>query len=133
MTTLYCVGCARDVQPRLVSGAEVYPHRPDLAEKRFWKCGACGNYVGCHPGTTRALGNIPTPELRAVRMRIHAIIDPLWRGKKMRRRQVYARLGEHLGREYHTGEIKSVAEARSILEFASALASGAVREKGNHP
>lgn len=72
MTTkdLYCCGCQCLVEARLTTGAEVYPHRDDLAELPFWRCDICKNWVGCHWKTadrTRPLGNIPTKEIKAAR------------------------------------------------------------------
>lgn len=43
--TIFCCGCQTDVQARLTSGREVYPHRDDLASLPFWKCDGCGNTV----------------------------------------------------------------------------------------
>ena len=47
----------------LVTGARLYPHRPELAERSFWACAACQAWVdaGCperdrHPLTEAALG-----------------------------------------------------------------------------
>lgn len=67
---LYCCGCKTKVSARLTDGAEVYPHRPDLHDLPFWRCDACGNFVGCHHRTkkrTGPLGCIPTPEVRWAR------------------------------------------------------------------
>ena len=41
-----CGNCG--MTPLLTTGAEVYPHRPDLREKKIWRCPGCGAYVGCH-------------------------------------------------------------------------------------
>lgn len=122
--TIYCVGCGKNVEARLTSGEEIYPRRYDLFRLPFWKCDGCGNYVGCHHKTnnrTRPLGNIPTYELRELRKKIHAVIDPLWRGKKISRGKLYARISAAIGYEYHTGEIKSVEEARTVLQIVEAL------------
>lgn len=73
-----CPACAREA--RLTTGAEVYPHRPDLHAKPIWLCDSCGAYVGCHPGTNDPLGTPAGRELRAARMTLHErMIDPLWR------------------------------------------------------
>ena len=82
---IYCCGCGCDVQARLTNGKEIYPHRMDLDEVPFWKCDKCGNYVGCHHKTkqrTSPTGCIPTSEIRALRVQIHNIIDPLWKSVK---------------------------------------------------
>ncbi|HWJ41295.1 MAG TPA: zinc-finger-containing protein, partial [Candidatus Limnocylindrales bacterium] len=63
---------------RLTDGAEIYPHRSDLADRPIWKCDECGAYVGCHPRSTRPLGTPANAELRAARQRVHVVLDPLW-------------------------------------------------------
>lgn len=123
---LWCCQCQSDVEARLTNGAEVYPHRPDLAEVPRWKCDACGNHVGTHHKTsnpTRPLGNIPSPDLKRARIHIHALIDPAWKSGKVRRRSIYAHLSSIIGREYHTGELKTVEEARMVYAAARSFIS----------
>jgi hypothetical protein len=123
---IYCCGCASDVQARLTDGSEIYPHRPDLHTLPFWKCDTCHNYVGCHHKTrdrTRPLGNIPTKELKNARSHIHRILDPIWKDGRMPRGKVYAKIAQRLGYQYHTGEIKSVEEARKIYAIVREMAA----------
>lgn len=118
---LWCCQCELDVSARLTDGREIYPHRSNLAGLPFWKCDACGNYVGTHHKTadpTRPLGCIPSSALRAERIAIHALIDPAWRSGRVRRRDLYARLGRVLGREYHTAGLRTIAEARAVYAAA---------------
>lgn len=121
---LYCCGCGKDVQPRLTDGAEIYPHRDDLASLPFWKCHDCGNHVGCHHKTanrTKPLGCIPTPEIRNARSHLHALIDPVWKSGQMKRGQIYAHLSKSLGRQFHTADIRSVEEAREVYRIAKSF------------
>jgi hypothetical protein len=123
---IYCVGCGDHVSPRLTNGLEIYPHREDLRELPFWKCDACGNYVGCHHKTrnpTKPLGNIPTKEIMDARMKIHALIDPVWKSGKMPRGKLYAKLSKLLGYHYHTGEIASIEQARDVYRAARKVIS----------
>lgn len=123
---IFCIACNKEVETRLTNGEEIYPHRPDLFDIPFWKCDTCQNYVGCHHKTntpTRPLGCIATPEIFKMRSAIHAVIDPIWRSKKMPRGVIYARLGKVLGRRYHTGELRSMQEAEAILSAAKKIAS----------
>lgn len=105
-TTLICPYCGAPSQ--LTTGAHVYPHRPDLAPKRFYECRPCGAYVGCHPGSDRPLGRLADAELRRWKQRVHAAFDPHWkigRGAYARSR-AYARLARDMGipaAECHTG------------------------------
>jgi hypothetical protein len=122
---LYCCGCEREVKVRLTDGAEIYPHREDLQNLPFWTCDTCKNYVGCHHKTdqpTKPLGVIPTPQIRAKRSQIHALIDPLWRDGNMRRQSVYKMMALQLGvEEFHTAEIKSIEEADRALVVARSI------------
>jgi hypothetical protein len=123
---IYCCACAKDVPARLTDGSEIYPHRADLHSLPFWKCDACGNFVGCHHKTaerTRPLGNIPTKEIRDARKQIHAVLDPLWKTGKLKRRNAYGQLSKRLGREYHTAEIKTIEEAREVYRIVKELAA----------
>jgi hypothetical protein len=114
---IFCCGCGDDVEARLTDGAEIYPHRSDLAELPFWKCDACGNFVGCHHKTkdrTRPLGNIPTPAIRVARQHIHRLIDPAWISGKISRGLLYAQIAAALGKPYHTADIRTLEEARHV-------------------
>lgn len=117
----------------LVGGAVIYPHRQDLFKKWFWRCPGCGAYVGCHPGTKRALGLPADLETRRARGMLHErMIDPLWktavescgyepedpRARRIimnaARTRVYAWLAYKMGltqQETHTGQF-SVVECR---------------------
>lgn len=134
-TPLWCCGCGKDVSPRLTNGAEIYAHRADLSNIPFWRCDACGNFVGCHHKTdtpTRPLGVIPTKELRAARRRVHEVVDPLWKNGPMKRSTVYARIAEHMGwRRYHTGDLRSVEHARRVCEYAETLKTPIAEEEAS--
>lgn len=73
-----CPGCGREAV--LVSGARIYPHRPDLAAKQFWLCDPCEAWSGCHPGGKRPLGTPAGRALRKARQILHNDrLDPLWK------------------------------------------------------
>lgn len=123
---IYCCGCKIDAQARLTDGREIYPHREDLSDLPFWKCDTCKNHVGCHHKTkdrTKPLGNIPTKELKNARQHIHRILDPLWKSGRFKRGQIYAKISNSIGYEYHTAEIKTVDEARKIYKIIKELAA----------
>lgn len=114
---IYCCGCKREVNARLMDGSEVYPHRGDLQSLPFWRCDACGNFVGCHHKTvnrTRPLGCIPTQELKDARRNLHALIDPIWRSGRMRRGDLYKAISRDIGREFHTAEIRTIEEVDEV-------------------
>ncbi|MFK5600207.1 zinc-finger-containing protein [Methylobacterium sp. HMF5984] len=110
-----CPAC--DTPARLTDGREIYPHRPDLADKPIWACAICEDtYVGCHPGTENPLGTPADAGLREARMLLHRNrIDPLWKTadrtvdyrpkgdedrkfiRKVARSRVYGFLAERMG------------------------------------
>ncbi len=101
----------------LVTGRDVYPHRPDLARVRLYRCEPCGAHVGCHRGTKKPLGRLANASLRAAKMRAHAAFDPLWRGGTMRRGEAYAWLAKALGidiRDCHIGMFDEETCARVV-------------------
>tara|TARA_R110000851_G_scaffold50512_2_gene120551 strand:+ start:345 stop:734 length:390 start_codon:yes stop_codon:yes gene_type:complete len=116
---LYCCGCKEDVDAKLVDGSVIYPHRPDLHSLPFWTCSTCNNYVGCHyktRGRTTPLGSIPTPKIRAARSKIHGVLDPIWKSKKMSRTEVYNKVSKALGvTHFHTADVNSVKQANNVI------------------
>jgi len=124
-STIWCTGCDRFVFARLTDGREMYPRRPDLASLPFWVCDDCGAFVGTHHKTKkqklRPMGHLATPEVKQWRMRIHAILDPLWKTGKIERGHAYARISKALGHTYHTGEIYNAEEGEFVYEIVKAL------------
>lgn len=121
---IHCCGCDKKINARLTDGQEVYPHRKDLFKYPYWKCDTCNNYVGCHHKTkerTRPLGPIPTPELRKLRYRLHAMLDPIWKTKLLSRKRVYELMSKSLGKPYHSAEITSVDQANEAIKAARQL------------
>lgn len=124
------VGCGECGKPAgLVDGRTVYPHRPDLAHKRFWRCCVCGAYVGCHPGTSHPLGTPCGPETRRARNAAHAAFDPLWRRKMTQdgapqheaRNAAYSWLAGELGLEIEKTHIGmfDLATAQRVVEVCA--------------
>ena len=82
------------------------------------------NFVGCHYKTedrTRPLGCIPTKEIKNARQHIHALIDPVWKSGKIKRKELYKKLSDDTGRRYHTANIRSIEEARDVYRKAKAI------------
>ncbi|MBN7137030.1 hypothetical protein A7A76_20030 [Lysobacter enzymogenes] len=97
MRIVFCDYCGQPAE--LVSGAEIYPRRPDLAYKQIWHCAPCDAYVGCHEHSDAVpLGRLANAQLRAAKQAAHAAFDPLWREEGgMRRSEAYAWLAGALG------------------------------------
>lgn len=123
-TKIICHCCgSEEVEARLTNGYEIYPHREDLWDVPFWIHDKCGNYVGCHhkaaSNKTKPLGSIVSKEVKAKRLGIHKVLDPLWKSKKYNRNYIYQWLSAKIGYSYHTGNVKTVEEAdlvKSLLK-----------------
>lgn len=76
-----CAECSSMAEQ--VDSAVIYPHREDLHGKPMFRC-KCGAYVGAHPGTEVPLGYPAGPETRALRSKVHRLLDPLWEAKMQR-------------------------------------------------
>jgi hypothetical protein len=129
--TPYCQYCKQPAE--LVGGDVIYPHRPDLAGKKFWHCAPCRAYVGCHPGTTKHLGLLANAELRKLKSHVHTAFDPLWRHHGMTRAQAYLWLAEGLGidrRQCHVGMFNEE-RCRAALVFLSSHQSSGTNPGGS--
>ena len=75
----WCRYCACETEE--VTGKEVYPDKPHLHEKLFFRCiKDHDHYVGRYEGSGRSLGIIADAHLRKLKMEGHANFDPLWKG-----------------------------------------------------
>lgn len=97
-----CPYCGNDA--KLALGTEIYPHRPDLAKKKFWLCQPCDAYVGCHRPNPKfgykgdePYGRLANPRLRALKSRAHRWFDPIWKTEQLTRKQAYRWLALQLG------------------------------------
>lgn len=112
----YCGG-----EAELVDGTVVYPHRHDLAGRKFWRCEPCGAYVGTHKDSPvhAPLGRLANAELRALKRQVHAAFDPIWRNGIKSRSGAYAWLADGLsiaGAACHIGMF-SEQRCREALRF----------------
>jgi len=82
---------------RLVGGGEIYPHRPDLVDLKFWRCEPCDAWVGVHKGTEDPFGILAKAQLRKLKRQVHAAFDPIWKGGSMSRTEAYRWLRKGLG------------------------------------
>lgn len=120
MSAPACPYCGKD--SALVGGDKVYPHRPDLKSKNFYLCEPCGAYVGCHPGSTRALGRLADAKLRSAKMAAHNNFDRLWKSKRISRSAAYGRLSKALGlapEQTHIGMF-DVSQCLRVVELVRA-------------
>lgn len=124
---IHCAGCEARVKARLTDGAEVYPHRDDLAAVPFWKCDGCGNHVGTHYRSTDRkldpLGCIATPKMRYLRVQLHDVLDPLWRAGKIKRRPLYREMQKRLKwkKRFHVSSTRSERELQQAIVAAKEI------------
>lgn len=79
-------------------------------------CKPCDAYVGCHNNTKEALGTMANKETREWRKKVHAHIDPLWKTGKMSRKDMYQKLKDFFGFEFHVGE-SDIETCKKVLEI----------------
>ena len=89
-----CLYCNKKAE--LVGGDVIYPSRPDLACKKFYLCTPCDAFVGTHRATCAPLGTLAKPKLRLLRKNCHALFDPIWKNKHLKRKDAYKWLSENL-------------------------------------
>jgi hypothetical protein len=120
-----CIECSG--WPELVTGRDIYPHRPDLYARSFWRCTRCDAYVGCHPRSDNPLGSPAGPETRKARSAAHAAFDPLWKGGGLSRSEAYKWLADQLGQAPGKTHISwmDAATARRVVDACRAKAEGA--------
>jgi hypothetical protein len=73
-----------------------------------YHCEKCVDvYVGVHKGTTKPKGTLANKALRELRMRVHAVFDPIWRdGNAVERCEAYAAAAQVMKvREFHIGDM----------------------------
>ena len=121
---IFCCTCNKDIDATLIYGDICYPHRKDLSKLKFYQCPVCKNFVGTHKGTDRPLGVIASAEIKKERMKIHDILDPLWKCKKYPRKELYKQISSRLGYDYHTANLKSIEECRKVYSIVSDIAKG---------
>lgn len=105
-----CPYCHAGVE--LVTGAEVYPERPELADRHIWRCTQCDASVGCHRAGatvrrggaievsdgTLPMGSLANGELRAARTETHRLFDGLLQPPtRMSRSEAYSWMARFLG------------------------------------
>ncbi len=101
---LYDVRCECGMRAVLKTGHDVYPHRPDLFEKRFYVCPADGYRVGCHGSTTKPLGTPAAQATQQARRAAHAAFNELWR-RKMAKEGVSQHVARNAGYRWLASEL----------------------------
>ena len=107
----------------LFAGKEVYPHRPELAERHFWVCWPCDAWVGClnRGDGDEPMGELADEALRDARRAAHAAFDPLWQQGVMTREAAYEWLAEAMDIPLIRCRIgrMSLADCRRVVELVA--------------
>lgn len=118
-----CPYCFSAVE--LVTGAEIYPERPELANRNIWRCTQCDASVGCHKAGARVrrsdgvgvvsdgklpMGSLANDELRAARTETHRLFDGLWQPYPalMTRAEGYAWMAKILNIPFEDAHVASL-------------------------
>lgn len=116
---IFCRYCGDNLF--LQDNAKLYGGRPFGKAYICENYPACDTYVGVHKGTTQPLGTPANAELREIRRRVHASLDPIWQSGKLPRSRLYRQMAALLyngARDYHTAwlDIADGREALALLE-----------------
>lgn len=98
---LTCPYCGKEAQ--WVDNVKIYGKRYGKSYMMWW-CKPCDALVGCHQNTRKPLGTLANKELRGLRIKAHAVFDPLWKSGNMTRDDAYHLLKEKTGKWLHIGE-----------------------------
>ena len=90
----YCGGVIKLIPAKAVYGESA--RRLGMEGEFVYQCQNCNARVGCHKGTTRALGNVANEVLRLKRMEAHQVFDALWKSGRMTRTGAYRWLAGEL-------------------------------------
>lgn len=120
-SSVVCDYCGQQADE--ATGADVYPHRPDLSDLKFYVCTPCEARVGCHSETGKPLGRLANAELRQAKMDAHASFDPIWKDGYLKRNVAYGWLRRQMGlckEDCHIGKF-DLEQCSKVVELASAF------------
>lgn len=111
-----CPYCMKDTV--VVDSAVVY-HGRSYGPIHY--CEPCRAWVGCHKGTTTALGRLANAELREWKKATHAVFDPIWKNGQCGRGELYKWLATRMDlpiEHTHVGmfDVAQCRPAISLLE-----------------
>jgi hypothetical protein len=103
MSEVVCDYCQKPAQ--LVGGSVLYPYRPEKDKRKYWACLPCKAWIAVKPNG-KPVGRLANAELRRLKVTLHGLFDPYWRGQQMPRRTAYRWLSKMIGldREKHIGQ-----------------------------
>lgn len=121
---MLCVNCQKQVEPEIVTGADIYGPRFAFASALFARCPTCGNYGEFAPKGEPPYSVIPDFRVRKGYNFIDGVLNLIWMQKKMSKAEVLYRMaGLMYGhkRAYRTRDIENYAEACRAYRLAKEL------------
>jgi hypothetical protein len=112
---MICPYCGKE--PEFVDSEIVYGKSYGM----IYLCRTCKAYVGVHKGTDKPLGRLANTELREYKKKAHTAFDPLWKSRRMKRKQAYKWLSEQLSlpeSETHIGMF-DIDMCKKVIEVCS--------------
>ncbi len=121
---MFCVNCQKDVDPEIVSGANIYGPHFAFASALYARCSNCGNYGEYATDKNEPYLVIPDFRLRKAYNYIDSILDLIWMQKKMSKAEMLYRMADLMynhKRSYRTHDIESYEEACRAYRLAKQL------------
>lgn len=131
-----CLACDDHVRAKLVLGSVAAPDVPKLADKLYFLCRGCGNFVGSwhNKGDIYIpVGTIPTKEVQDAREVVYENMQRLIDAGHYKRSTLYNLLTKKLGWCGHFGvaKIDSVKQAKKITKILKKVGTEAAKTPSN--
>lgn len=120
---MFCVNCQKDVDPEIITGADIYGPKFRFASAPYARCPVCGNYGECAVKEAPFLV-IPDFRLRKAYNFIDSILNLIWMQQKMSKAEMLFRMADLLynnKKPYRTRDIESYDEACRAYRLAKKL------------
>lgn len=121
---MFCVNCQKEVEARIVTGADIYGPHSACRDVPYAMCPDCGNYGEYTINKEPPFSVIPTFELRKAYNHIDCHFSALWEWQIMTKAEAEALMSKRLyngERPYRTHEIRTRSEAVDAYKMAKLL------------
>lgn len=121
---MFCVNCQKEVEARILTGADIYGPSTPCAGDKFAMCPDCDNYGEYTVNKEPPFSVIPTFELRKAYNHIDCHLSALWQWQIMTKAEAEALMSKRLyngERPYRTHEIRTRDEAIAAYKMAKLL------------
>ena len=127
-----CLCCDDHVRAKLVLGSVAAPDVPKLADKLYFLCRGCGNFVGSwhNKGDIYLpVGTIPTKEIQAARQLVYESMQRLIDSGHYKRTTLYNLLSKKLGwrSKFGVAKIDSLKQAKKVTKILKKISDEATK------